>query len=116
MEDFDVFTDAYVEAMLWSTTDDDGDPLDDNYDARALAPETLKQILEDCERFQEENAKDLVGIDPASAGHDFWLTRTGHGLGFWDRGLGDVGERLTAAAHAFGNLDPYAGDDGKLYF
>ena len=28
-------------------------------------------------------------------GHDFWLTSQGHGAGFWDRGLGEVGDTLT---------------------
>jgi hypothetical protein len=50
------------------------------------------------------------------AGHDFWLTRNGHGAGFWD---GDWPEPLatvlTDAAHAFGELSPYVGDDGLIY-
>lgn len=49
------------------------------------------------------------------AGIDFWLTRNGHGAGFWDRGLGDVGTRLTCAAHNYGSVDLYAGDDGLIY-
>ncbi len=51
----------------------------------------------------------------ASAGHDFWLTRSGHGTGFWDRGLGELGGRLTAAAKVYGEPDnhtPYDCGDG----
>jgi hypothetical protein len=50
------------------------------------------------------------------AGHDFWLTRCGHGAGFWD---GDWPEpyatMLTDAAKAFGEVDLYVGDDGMIY-
>ena len=28
-------------------------------------------------------------------GHDFWLTSQGHGAGFWDRGLDEIGDTLT---------------------
>lgn len=33
--------------------------------------------------------------DAAQFGHDFYLTREGHGAGFWDRGLGELGDYLT---------------------
>ena len=84
------FYEAYVIAALWSSTDDDDDPLDSNYDARDLAPETVRKMKEDCEKFQKENKEDLEiakkqGHDEAHCGHDFWLTRNGHGAGFWDR-------------------------------
>lgn len=47
--------------------------------------------------------------------HDFWLTRCGHGCGFWDGDYGHIGDRLTEAAKKFGNVDLYVGDDGKIY-
>lgn len=55
--------------------------------------------------------------DEELAGHDFWLTRNGHGAGFWDRSELDkpTQGRLTKAAHAFGNSDLYVGDDGRIY-
>ena len=42
------------------------------------------------------------------------LTRNGHGAGFWDRGLGALGERLTRAAKSHGSVDLYVNDDGKV--
>jgi len=48
-------------------------------------------------------------------GHDIWYTSNGHGVGFWDRGLGDLGERLTTASKAIRSHDVYAGDEGLLY-
>lgn len=44
--------------------------------------------------------------DAKGAGRDFWFTRCGHGVGFWDRDLpGDLGDKLTAIAEEFGNVD-----------
>lgn len=88
-----------------------------------LAPETLARIIEDCQRFQTANA-DLIQracdhdfrYTDESAGMDFWYSRNGHGVGFWDRGLGDVGDALHKAAQAFGGVDTGLGDDGKIYF
>lgn len=42
-----------------------------------------------------EEAINAEGYSIEQAGSDFWLTRNGHGTGFWDRGLGTVGEALT---------------------
>lgn len=126
----DEFTRAYIACALWSSNDESnesgGEPLDANYDIDDLAPETLKTIEEDCQNFQNtykcllEEAYRLYfspgGYAPAEqAGHDFWLTRNGHGAGFWDRGLGDVGDKLSEAARLEGSRDLYVADDGRLY-
>lgn len=44
----------------------------------------------------------LPRYDWEQLGHDLWLTRNGHGVGFWDRGLGELGSDLTKAASAMG--------------
>lgn len=55
-----------------------------------LASEALADIIADCKAFQEANAG-LLGqayerdYDAAQAGRDFWFTRNGHGVGYWDR-------------------------------
>jgi len=46
-----------------------------------------------------------AGVSAEQAGHDFILTANRHGAGFWDRGLGDAGGKLTEAAHAYGDID-----------
>ena len=109
----DTFTRAYVEAALWSSTDLDGSPLDGAFGPEDIAPETMARMVEDCRVFQEDQAADLQ--DPSQDGFDFWLTRNGHGAGFWDRGHGPRGDRLTDAAHAFGSFDLIPGDDGRIY-
>jgi hypothetical protein len=117
------FFDAYVEAALWSSTDDKDEPLDQNYVPADIDRATFEKMRADCDQFQQENEADLIaentstryGVD-AQAGHDFWLTRCEHGCGFWD---GDWKEpaatRLTEASKRFGNVDLYVGDDGKIY-
>jgi hypothetical protein len=121
------FFDAYVETALWSSMDnaDDsgGEPLDRNYDIRDIAPETLQRMREDCENFQRDHAELLAQVPNTGRewsvdeqnGHDFWLTRNGHGAGFWDRGYGALGYHLTNAAHVYGSFDLYIGDDGQIY-
>jgi hypothetical protein len=75
----------------------------------------------DCSAFMEENgaliaqALAVDGYSIEQAGHDFWLTRNRHGAGFWDRGLGEVGDKLTEAAHSEGGVDLYVGDDDLVH-
>lgn len=50
-------------------------------------------------------------------GMDFWLTRNGHGVGFWDRGYSDENQKkLVQAAEDMRSKNLYVGDDLKLYF
>lgn len=115
--------DNYIEAALWATSDtrpeDPEDttprPLDDDFDASDLTPEARDSIESDCEQFATDNWADLKDMDPAQAGHDFLLTRDGHGAGFWDRGLGDKGDRLTAACKPYGDSGLYVGDSGDIH-
>jgi hypothetical protein len=109
----DKFTQAYIECALWSSGLED-----DDYDIDDIAEESLREIEADCADFQDSAREWLeqAGIDAEQAGHNFWLTRNRHGTGFWDRGLGKVGEELTAHAHTYDQVDPYVGDDDKVYF
>lgn len=105
----------YMDTALWASVGDDGEPLDKTFSLRDIAPDATKTIKSDCYDFVAQNWKDLANLNPAQTGHDFFLTRNGHGAGFWDRGLGDVGDRLTKAAEAYGDSGFYAGDDGKIH-
>jgi hypothetical protein len=122
----DAFTRGYIEAAIWSSLDDRGEPLDERFGIDSIDPETFRAMKHDAAKFQRENEELLhqaytqrrlipVRYDEGRAGHDFWLTRNGHGAGFWDRDLGDVGDKLTKAAKAYGQFDLYVGDDGKIY-
>jgi hypothetical protein len=128
--DNDAFLRAYIVCALWSTHGPEEEPhacenLDDLFSAEDIAPECLESMRADCDDFIVANAQDLRAYceemrseqwsGEERAGHDFWLTRNGHGAGFWDRGLGALGDRLADAARVYGGVDLYPGDDGKIY-
>lgn len=120
IQNLDDFTRAYIEAALWSSTDNSdpsgGDPLDLNYDVGDLTSAALDRAIKDSKSFQKDNAKLLAQAgDEAQNGHDFWLTRNRHGAGFWDRGYGEVGDKLTEAAHAYGSVDLVV-SGGKIHY
>jgi len=113
------FTSAYLTCALWTATDDNGDPLDSNFTIKDFSAQTLKQATKDCTEFLSNNPNSFNDTPDnytiGQAGHDFWLTRNGHGAGFWDRDLDDAGESLTQACEDYRALDVVLGDDGKLY-
>lgn len=100
----DAFTQGYVEACFFTESDPSASMadlgpghefIDGNIPADAgfsdIHPDSLIRISKDCERFQRENqtwlnaAYEAADYDAAQAGRDFWFTRNGHGVGFWDR-------------------------------
>ena len=136
----DAFTQAYIEALFWTeeapgVSTEEWNATEDHAEGSIpgdvgfadLAPESLAAIIADCAKFQADNAADLAlaydghfhrngaAYDESSAGHDYLLTRNGHGAGFWDRDLGEIGDRLTAACRRVRGVDVYLGDDGKVY-
>ena len=115
----DPFTLAYIEALFWLLTDDDGHSLD-YLGLHDLSAEALSAIRDDCAGFQRTAAGLLEGSDSRQAGHDYWLTRNHHGAGYWDRDASvypndPQGKGLTRLAHAEGESNAYVGDDGKVY-
>lgn len=129
LKNLEEFVQAYLTTALWSSNDDNGDPLDDNRDESDIAPDSRTKMEADCAAFYNANLPlmeaaietDNVKYGPdfglyGRAGHDFWLTRNGHGAGFWD---GDWPEpfatQLSDAARATGMRDLYVGDDGAIH-
>jgi hypothetical protein len=96
----DSFTHQYLETALWAC----------GLDTLLVSdvPQELRQeAIADCDGFRQLAAADLEGLDEQQCAHDFYLTRERHGAGFWDRGLGAVGKRLTDAAHSYGSWDAF---------
>jgi len=132
MFDFDEFELAYVECLIWSEEPCDLSETVDGapWDIDMLAPETVQTIKRDCATFRRSLGVMLaIAVGPTrgghsgamQAGHDLWLTRAGHGCGFWDGDWdGDWGKRLgdllTIRAKRLGELDLCQGGDGMLYF
>ena len=110
----DKFTQAYLEAALATSTDDDGDPLDREYNVNDIADDTRRKMEQDCKKFQRDN-DDAIRGRAEEAGTDFWLTRNGTGSGFWDGDWDDAGDALSDSAKDFGEFNLYIGDDGELH-
>lgn len=107
---------AYLDCALWSSLDSDGD----NYDRKTIydfTPESIdsaEREISDFKQLCESEGLDLSGLDEEQIGRDFWLTRNRHGSGFWDRGLGKLGEQLTLVAHSYGSADVFELEDGSM--
>lgn len=117
------FLAGYLRCALWSSTDEDGEHLDAAYSVDDFSPEAVRQSEVDCTEFFDGAAETLYaawssrGYEFSRAGHDFWLTRNGHGAGFWDRDelKGGFGKRLTKSCKKFKEVDLYVGDDRKVH-
>lgn len=137
-----VMRDSYLSAALWSSTDDDGESLDELFGVGDFNDGDVTSAQADLEDFYEANQAALVAwTTPRDAGLLFWLNRNGHGAGFWDRtytgavntaeyrdryGLSEdqaaarvefnaAMDRLSDAAKAYGGVDVYVGDDGRVH-
>lgn len=116
----DEFTQGYVMAALF--TFDENPPQGEFSTSgrfEVLFPlidlATLLKMVADCQEFQKQ--ADLTDYPIDRAGNDFWYTRNGHGVGFWenDYGTEDQCKKLTALSKQFREVDLYYGDDGKIY-
>lgn len=109
----DGFINAFLECLLWSSTDFEGNPLDDDYGIEDIDEEVLKEIENDCDEFIKGSLH-MIGDRMQQAGHDFCLTRNGHGAGFWDGDWPEYGDELTKWSKTFGSMEIYPIGDGKL--
>lgn len=104
------FLRGYCDAALFTTDEHPPSGCDYAESGRAdemfpsLPPDFIQQATEDCTRFQDANRELLAKAgDDWQNGADFWYTRNGHGVGFWDRGYpDDIADPLTEAAHKCG--------------
>ena len=112
----DTIIDHYLIAALWSSIDDHEDPLDKNYSTSDIETDSLVRVGIAVDKFIKKAGPLLEGLDLEHVGHDFWLTRNGHGAGFWDGDYEkELGKKLTEISKEFGASDMYVGDDGLLY-
>lgn len=103
---------AYLACAEWAGLDDEDQAAlqaDDEADyvvrkQLAWAFEDVELAIRDCTRFLQR-AGDLITERGAKrAGHDFFLTRNGHGAGFWDGDWPINGDKLTEIAQSFPNV------------
>jgi len=101
----------YIEAALWTEDESaelDGATMDYVHD------DSIIDAWQDVKTFIATAGSLLDGMESGQIGHDFWLTRNGHGTGFWDRDLGDVGEKLSKIATSMGEKNLFWDDEGKI--
>lgn len=121
-EQIDDFLRGYMECAVWASNDPDSEaPLDDKYSSGDIDAALQRTMRTECAAFVRANGDnlhllgELTGRDWASLGHDLWLTRNGHGTGYWDRYMEagpdgrapaeTIGKRLSEAAKQLGERD-----------
>lgn len=135
-EQIGTMTKHYLIALLW-TAPDNGvcENPGDEIDVNDLSLNIWFDAQQDCVQFVE-SCGDLftqamqcyddgygrhpdAGSAAAAFGHDFALTRNGHGCGFWDReseGLPkELGDKLTALCQ-YQEKQLYVSEDGSVYY
>ena len=111
----DAFLRGYLECAEWCGILDSTDDPERESDRAFMegtsrdvrwSQSALKSAREDCRDFQDANADALraSGLSASRAGHDFYLSRNGHGAGFFDEGCPKAGD-LQAAARVYGSAD-----------
>lgn len=75
---------------------------------------TIKQAIADCKQFIELSSHLMLEHELFNIGHNFWLTRQGHGAGFWD-GDYSQGDEITEIVNKhFKELHLFV-QDSELY-
>lgn len=132
--DIDAIVNGYLTCQLWAGVDldrEDTPPLDENYGLGDISTEYVDKVRDELLSVVTEHPLAVrmylnyrgwyhTGVNGQIVrmredrpqydrnelfGHDFYLTREGHGAGFWDRGLGELGDYLTKIAKAYGSAE-----------
>lgn len=106
----DSFLQGYLDTALFTTDENPPSGCDYVESGRAdemypsLPDDFIEQARKDCAEFTVDNCELLNRAgSPWQNGSDFWYTRNGHGVGFWDRGYADeIADPLTADCKRFG--------------
>lgn len=120
--DIDDVLDSYYETAFWTEGDNDFDNeiQDDNNklnnksisDISDKSKEQSKNdIIEFIKKAKEIAPEELSTYNEKSLGHNIWLSRNGHGAGFFD----DNNDQLQQIARDMKSVNMYVGDDGQVY-
>lgn len=114
--DLEHMTDQYIRTALWtgyyelaeSWEDRQPEPLDDYADESDLTDEQREWCKEQCRTFLDMideqgllHAYRYAGLGYGQLAHDLVLTAQHQGAGFWDRGLGELGDKLTELCEGY---------------
>ena len=136
-DDFLEFLGAYFSIAMEdfeATLKDNGEEakiLGDGLDGENLDPADYETQRAECIVFWERNGPYILAQEKNNdydgnggqfsiiqrAAFDFWLTRNGHGAGFWDRPelWGCYSDRLTEDSNWFGVVDMVISDEGMVF-
>lgn len=92
----------YLHCALWTAELD-------NFNLEDIHANAVAQALADCNKFVDKAGDLLNELTEEQIGHDFWLTRNGHGAGFWDRDFisKEVGKKLTEICKEFKEINVF---------
>lgn len=110
--------DGYLECAVWTTDPDD---VSESANISDISQEDQAKACDTIHDFYMSNKSSIgqfmaLGYNSGQVGHDFYLTRNRHGAGFWDRGAGEVGDRLTESSHGYGSSELTQDDFGNWHF
>jgi len=118
-----VFVESYIETALWASTDEDGEPLNKRFNAGHFTDRSWLAIVSQCADFLTiPTVRDCMMQEPwgeseyKQAGHDFFLSRNGHGAGFRDGQWGKFGTDLARAAIGQGESTVFASECGTFCY
>lgn len=97
--DMDEGYEGYVEGL------DPTYPLDEIHHPQDFTDEAVDRAHHDIEKFKSklspEAREEADALDATDIGHNLWLSRNGHGTGFWDRDY-EHGDEMHDAAKSLG--------------
>ena len=104
---------SYLETAIWAEESDENDlqgktiqEIDKNSKANSAI-----EIYQFLQKAQQEASDELNTYDEEAIGHNLWLSRNGHGAGFFD----DNNDKLQNLARNMKPVDIYLGNDNKIY-
>jgi len=110
--------DDYFTAALWTEENRLEDELKDNdFTIYDFSEEDKDKVKEEIEWFIDKAGDSINVMTDDQLGHDLWLTRNGHGAGFFNRNYPvHVEDMLNKLSEVLGHADIYVGDDDKIYY
>lgn len=123
--DIDVILNSYISCMLWTEEeplflDENGEysnPDDIVVSEDMISEDDKYEMKKEIKWFIELAGDTINYVTDDMLGYDLWLTRNGHGAGFFDRDLPKhVLDTFEELCDILGTVDLYLGDDGNLHY
>ena len=119
--DIDKMAHGYINGALWVECSHVGEFEDDSFqdcgfDAGDLTAEAYYMVVDLCKDYLAKvgNLVDHADMEDSDVGYNLYLTIAGHGAGFWDRGLGKIGEDLSDLCDGLPALRFFVTDENKI--